>query len=242
MNILFSLFLLGAVNPGEELATRLSQRLDRLYRADSSHAKMSMSITTPDYQRTLELESWSRGMDYTLVRILSPRKEKGISTLKREKEMWNYLPRIQKTIRVPASMMMGSWMGSDLSNDDLMRESSWEKDYSVKLSEDSPEDQICLDYIPKPSAAVTWSRVQVCLARENELPLFYDYYDEKGRKARRMSLDEIKEVGGRKIPSRMTRNPLLKKNHKTVIIYQSLEFGLKHDEGLFSLNRLRRGR
>ena len=114
--VLLALLIAAGPTPQE-----LSARLDDLYRSSSSHGRILMHVKTPDYERRLEMEVWSRGQDHTLVRIHSPRKERGVATLKKGKEMWNWLPKIKRTVRVPPSMMMSSWMGSDLTNDGLHR-------------------------------------------------------------------------------------------------------------------------
>ncbi len=93
----------------------LLDKVDRLYRSDSSHATMEMKIVTENWERTTVMEVWSRGMNDTLIKILSPRKDKGIKTMKLGNQMWNYFPKINKVLKVPPSMMMNSWVGSDLS-------------------------------------------------------------------------------------------------------------------------------
>lgn len=243
MRLITLLFVLLGAAPAaaDDTISRLTQKLDRLYRADSSHAKLSMQVVTPDFERTLRVEAWSEGLDKMLVRILSPKKEEGTATLRRGNEMWNHLPRIRKTIRIPPSMMMGSWMGSDFTNDDLLRATSWEQDYTAQIAADPPAGQVCLDYSPKPDAAVTWSRVRVCFDAQRELPVTQAWFDEKGREARRMTLDEVKAIGGRELPTRMTLVPLLEKGRRTVVTYESLAFDVKHDSTLFSETRLRRG-
>ncbi|MCB1163570.1 MAG: outer membrane lipoprotein-sorting protein [Candidatus Krumholzibacteriia bacterium] len=220
----------------------LSRELDQLYRADTSHGRMSMEVVTPNYTRDLDMEFWSRGLDYTLVRILAPLKEKGVSSLKRDTEMWNYLPKIDKTLRVPPSMMMGSWMGSDFTNDDLMRETSWEKDYSVAYG-DAGADTLRLVYTPLPSAPVTWQRVLVSFDAASHLPLSVDYVDEKDRLARRLEYSNVTLLGGRRQPSVMTLTPLSddKRGHRTTVTYESLELDLPVPESTFSLQRLREG-
>jgi len=190
------------------------------------------------------MKMWTKGLENTLVRILSPRKEKGTATLKRGNEMWNYLPKIGKTIRIPPSMMMSSWMGSDLTNDDLVKETSWESDYHISFLEDPPAGEVGLKYVPKEDAAVTWSQVLAFLDAESHLPLRLDYYDEKGVKVRTMEYSEIKELGGRSLPIRFEIIPLSKdkKGRRTIMIYKELEFDPKLKSGLFTLSNLRRGR
>jgi outer membrane lipoprotein-sorting protein len=158
--------------------------------------------------------------------------------------MWNYLPKIGKTIRIPPSMMMSSWMGSDLTNDDLVKETTWEEDYHVDLVEDPPPGQVGLVYVPKEGAAVTWSKVIAFLDAGTKLPTTQEYYDEKGRKVRLMEFKEVRDLGGRTIPARMVITPLSedKQGRQTELIYRELTFDQPLPESLFSLSTLRRGR
>ncbi|MCB1694539.1 MAG: outer membrane lipoprotein-sorting protein, partial [Pseudomonadales bacterium] len=189
-------------------------KLDELFRSKASKGRMTMTVVTPDFERTLGMNMVTRGMEDTLIRITSPRKEAGISTLKKGTEMWNYLPKVKKTVRVPPSMMMGAWMGSDFTNDDLVRASSWENDYDMAFVDGvGAGDEVCLRYTPKPSAAVTWDHIDTCFDGGTSLPHRQDFYDEKGRKARTLHFSEVKEMGGRTIPSVMTLEPLLKQGH-----------------------------
>lgn len=233
--------LLGA-SPHSEV-NEISRALDRLYRSNSSHGELEMQVRTPDYERSLDMEMWTRGMDDTLVRIRSPKKERGTSTLKKGREMWNFLPKIKKTIRVPPSMMMSSWMGSDFTNDDMVRESSWQDDYDAKLTKDAPANQKCLDYRAKADAAVAWDRVVVCVHSKDFYPIREEFYDEKGRKARLMEFSEVREIAGRKVPMRMTLTPLTadKKGNRTVIKYKTLEFDVSVADSMFTLSTLKRG-
>lgn len=221
----------------------LLDKLDKLYRSDSSKGLMSMKVVTPHYSRTLKMEVTTRGMDDTLIRIVSPRKEKGVSTLKRGNEMWNYLPKIKKVIRIPASMMGGSWMGSDFTNDDLVRGSSYEDDYATRKIT-APDSEICLEHIPKEDSIITWSKVVSCFYADNQLPKRMEFYDEKGRKVRRIAYDEVKMLGGRLAPTRMTLTPLSeeKRGNETVVSFDAMEFDVEVNSTTFSEANLRRGR
>lgn len=224
-----------------QIIKALSQKLDSLYRAKSSEGVMSMTVITPNYKRQLTMSIKTLGMDYTLIRIKTPRREKGIATLKRRNEMWNYMPKIKRTIRLPASMMMGSWMGSDLTNDDLVRNSSWEKDYTAKVTSRNTS-QICITFVPKPKAAVTWSKIESCFDAKTSLPKSQSFFDEKGKKVRLMTFDQVKTLGGRTIPTRMTLIPLTdkKKGHKTVMQFNQMKYDVNLKASDFTLTKLRR--
>ena len=235
-----ALLLIGGVAHAEVDPRALAKEMDELYRSKTSEGRMTMKVRTPDYQREMSMKMWSRGMDDTLVVITAPRKEEGTASLKRGNEMWNYLPKIKKTIRIPPSMMMGSWMGSDFTNDDLVRESSWEQDFDLSIDADPPAGQVCLRFLPKEDAVVTWSRIVTCFEEASHLPVTSDYYDEKDRKARRMTFSDVRELGGRRIPARMTLVPLTKEGHETVVIYDEMKFDGDVPDSLFTLTNLRR--
>ena len=116
------------------------KKMDQLHRSETSHAEIEMQITTPHWERTLAMTVWTKGMGKTFIRITAPKKEQGVATLRIGNEMWNYLPKTNKVMKIPPSMMMGSWMGSDFTNDDLVRESSMLNDYTYKLIK--PEDAV----------------------------------------------------------------------------------------------------
>ena len=234
--------MLNATGQTAADAKKLSRNLDELYRAKSSRNKMAMTVKTPHYTRKLVMTSLSRGMDDTLIRILKPRKERGVSTLKRGNEMWNFLPKIRKTIRVPPSMMMGSWMGSDLTNDDLVRATSWERDYTMDWDRPRPNNR-CVKFVPKPKAPVTWSRVVACFRTSDDLPTVVEYFDEKNRKARSIKYSQVKTLGGRALPTRMEIIPHLgeRKGNLTTIEILDVQWNVPVKDSDFSQAALRRG-
>jgi outer membrane lipoprotein-sorting protein len=219
----------------------LVQEVDRLYRAESAYAKIEMEIVTPHWQRTLTMNSWSEGMDKTFIHILAPAREKDIATLRIDNEMWNYLPKANKVMKIPPSMMMGSWMGSDFTNDDLVKESSLFEDYSYKLIEpDSGKRHMYyVNCIPREDLPVVWGNIVIAVSRENHMPVWQKYYDEKGKLMRVMNYSDIRTIGGRMIPTTMEMIPQSKEGHKTVIRYLDVEFDIKLDPETFTLRNLR---
>jgi len=221
-------------------AIELLERVDNLYQQDNSHAVMTMEITTPDFSRSMSMESWSIGLDYSLVRVLEPKKERGVSTLKRENDMWNYLPKIKKVLKVPPSMMMGSWMGSDFTNDDLMREGSWVDEFDVALSED--DSTYTLDLVAKPNTVTVWGKMQIIIDKSNLMPVKQVYFDEDGTPMREMLFSEVKTFDDVLLPTVMELKPLNKPENVTRVIYESMEFNVDIDEDFFSLQNLKKTR
>lgn len=218
----------------------LLEKIDKLYQQENSHASMTMEIETRDFKRSISLDSWAIGLDYSLVKVTAPKKEQGIATLKRENEMWNYLPKINKVIKVPPSMMMGSWMGSDFTNDDLMREGSWVDEYVVTLSED--DSLYYLDLVAKENTVTVWGRMQVLIEKQRLLPVKQIYFDEDGTAMREMTFSEVKTFDGVTLPTVLELVPLNKEGNKTRVVYQSMEFDIDLDESYFSLQNLKKRR
>ena len=155
-------------------ARKIIEDMEFLYRGVASRATLTMTVVTPRHKRTLKMSSASLGQDYALFRILEPRKESGISTLKREQEMWNYFPKINRVIKVPPSMMMGSWMGSDVTNDDLLRETELIDAYELSMKVSESDYLITLS--PKSDTVTVWAKIDYIVDRKAMLPKQQIFY------------------------------------------------------------------
>jgi outer membrane lipoprotein-sorting protein len=220
---------------------RLLRKFDEMFESSGTFTKMEIEIVTPRKTRTMSLRAWSKGEDKALIVIDAPARDAGMATLRVGKNLWNYLPKISRTIRVPPSMMMGSWMGSDFTNDDLVRESSYEEDYTSRLegpSTDPPGWKVRLD--ARPDVVGLWNRVEVVFSRDTEVPVQVQYFDRKDRLSRTMHLSEVKRFGRRLVPTVMTVVPEREEGRLTRLRYEHLEFDLDLDESMFSLSQLER--
>jgi len=219
----------------------LLDKVDWLYRSDSSHATMEMKIVTENWERTTVMEVWSRGMNDTLIKILSPRKDKGIKTLKLGNQMWNYFPKINKVLKVPPSMMMNSWMGSDFTNDDLVKENTLAEDYHAKLEEhpSGPNQFYFIVLRPKNETVTVWGKISISIRRQDFMPVEQIYYNEDGEKKRVMEFSGIQQMGGKMIPAVMEMRTL-NKNSRTLIRYKSIDFKPVFSKSIFSFSQLRR--
>ena len=219
-------------------------RVDRLYRSNTSRGELEMTIVSENWTRTLSMDIWSKGIDMTFISITGPKKDAGIATLRKKTEMWNYFPKINKVMKVPPSMMMSSWMGSDFTNDDLVKESSMTHDYNARLisPEDSRPDTYSIELIPKKDIPIVWAKIILIVRKKNYIPLEETYFDEKGQKMRVMIFTEIKKFGTRSIPSVIEMRPLNKPGKKTVIRYRDLQFDINLEPGVFTLRNLQKKR
>jgi len=216
--------------------------IDELYRTNSSYGVIEMEITTAHWNRTLKLRVWTKDTTRTLIRILEPEKERGVGTLRIDNEMWNYLPKTNKVIKIPPSMMMSSWMGSDFNNNDLVSEYTFIDDYNFEYTDvDNPEaNTLYIKCVPKKGRPIVWGYIIIAVQQESFMPFWQEYYSENGELMRTMSYKKIKEFDGRKIPSVIELVPHNKKGNKTVITYLELQFNTSINNDIFTLRKLRK--
>ena len=232
---------LALIHADEPDATEIVKKLDELYRSESSYAEFEMDIVTPHWARTLRMLAWTEGMEKTFLRILSPAKEKGVSTLRIGNEMWNYLPKTDKVMKIPPSMMMSSWMGSDFTNNDIVAEYTYLDDFHFKLItlEDPEENLLYVESIPKEGVPIVWGKVITAVRESDYIPVWEKYYDEDGELMRIMNFLEIRDFDGKVIPSVMEVIPANKEGHKTVVRYLEIDFNPDVPDDVFSLRNLR---
>ncbi len=226
-----------------QTAKEIVQKMDKKWRGDYSTQTMTMTIVRPTWERSISMKSWSNGTEFTMIYITAPAKERGQVFMKREKEMWNWVPSIDRMIKLPPSMMMQSWMGSDFTNDDLIRESSIVEDYEHSIiGEEEIQGKMCyiIQMIPKPDAAVVWGKVIIWITKEDYLQLKVEFYDEDEFLVNIQNLSNIKEIGGRVIPTHMEMIPADEEGKKTVIEIESADYETRVPESFFSQQNMKR--
>jgi outer membrane lipoprotein-sorting protein len=230
---------------GQETAREIIDRVDRMLQGESSEALLDMEIRTEHWTRTLEMRVWSLGTDRALVRVISPQKDAGMATLKVGNEVWNYLPRVDRTLKIPPSMMMGSWMGSHFTNDDLVKESRMIDDYDIEMGFSGERDGTAVwefDLKPKPEAPVVWGRIVERIRKSDLMPIWAKYYDEDGVLVRTLTFGEYKRMSGRMVPTLMRVEPADKPDEVTQLTYRELKFDVALNPEFFSLRNLREAR
>jgi len=238
--LLLSASVIVSAGNDEIRVRQILRKMDDLYRSSSSRALLEMEIVTPHWQRTLKMEMWSKGLEKTFIRILEPKKERGVATLKLDNEIWNYLPKTAKVIKIPPSMMMGSWMGSDFTNDDLVREYTFYDDYRFSLIAPADGDtaHIRVACVPKAGVPLLWAKVILTVRKGDFLPMTEEFFDEKGRRMRIMRFSGIRTFGRRTLPAVLELIPENKKGQKTVVRYLDVTFDANVSDGVFSLRHL----
>ena len=241
--LLFFAYTILWINLPPQSASDIVRKADAKMRGNTSHVQMTIKITRPAWTREMQVKAWMMQPHYAMILIQSPARDKGIVFLKRNKEVWNWIPTLERIVKLPPSMMSQSWMGTDFTNDDLVKESSVVEDYEHHFAGDTIIDnRPCykISFIPKPTTAVVWSRLLVCIDKNDLIELYTEFFDEEGKLINTMKADDVKMMDGRLIPTHMVMIPSDKKNQKTEIFYQTILFDKKLNENLFTIENMKR--
>lgn len=238
-------FLVCVFNCASPLAAQdakeIVRKADERAKGKTSVATMTIQTIRPTWTREMSVKTWTKGNDLVMILINAPVKEKGVVYLKRKKEVWNWIPSIERNIKLSPSMMGQSWMGTDFTNDDLVKEASILEDYNHSIAGDTLiEGRACykIKMLPKPSSAVVWGKIMMCIDKQDYLMLHVTYFDEDGGLVNTMYTSDIKMLGGRLLPARMEMVPAEKKGQKTVLIYNSLVFDKPIDDTFFTTQNM----
>ncbi|NNC85218.1 MAG: outer membrane lipoprotein-sorting protein [Bacteroidia bacterium] len=237
------IFFLCAASIKAQTATDIIRQVDEKARGESSFAEISMEIIRPGWTREIKMKSWASGTENALILVTEPARDKGIVFLKRDRELWNWQPSIDRVIKLPPSMMMQSWMGSDFTNDDLVKESSIIEDYTHSfLEEDEVNGKPCykIQLIPKEDAPVVWGKIVTWADKKDLVQLKAEFYDEDDDLISTMIGSDVKMIGGRILPTKMTMIPAEDSEKTTVITYSKLAFDITFKQDYFSLQNMKR--
>jgi outer membrane lipoprotein-sorting protein len=217
-------------------------RVEENMRGTSSYNEMTMQTVRPRFTREVTMKSWSLGEDYSLILITAPARDAGTAFLKRKNEIWNYVPNIDRTVKMPPSMMAQSWMGSDFTNDDLVRGSSTIDDFDHKLLGKETIDGIeswKIELKPHPDTPTPYEKVIQWISTEKYLPVRIQNFDERDQLMNTVNFSQVKTLGGREFPTVMEMIPNDKPGHKTVITTHKADFGINLNESFFSQQNMR---
>ncbi len=224
-------------------AKEIVRKANELIRAKSSFSELTLEVIKPDWSRKMRMKAWALEPDYSLILITQPAKDRGTVTLKRKKEVWNWVPSIHRVIKIPPSMMLQSWMGSDFTNDDLVRESSIVEDYTHSIiGSEKYGGYVCykIRLLPKPEAGVVWGKIISFISKKGYMELRADYYDEDGLLIKSMLGSKVKKMGGRILPTHWEMVPRDRPGQKTVMDYLSIKFNLHLKASFFSIKNMKR--
>lgn len=245
--LLVALLLAAAPARAEMSVHELVDSANKALRGDSSRGRLTMTIETPEWKRSLEVEGWNKDRSYAFIVLRAPAKERGNTTLRRKNEMWVWMPKVERVIKIPPTMMHSAWQGSDFTYEDIVKADSIVKDYTHKVLKTVKEEgrtRYRIEATPRPDAPVVWGKVISELAVYDDdrsvVPLLEEDYSERGELIRTITLSDVKRLGGRRVPARLECLPAQKPGKRTVLQYTELEFDVPLTEDFFSYQRLQK--
>jgi len=222
---------------------KLVETAENQIRGKTFQADVEMKVEHDGSVRTLGLKIWTEGRDKATVKVTAPKKERGSGNLRMKLDLWQYSPNTDMIIKIPPSLMLQSWMGSDFTNDDLVRTSSLANDYThSSLGKDAifGRPALKVNCVPKPEAVATWGKVILWIDEKETVPVKQEFYSENGELLKVLEGRELKTFGSHTIPTIVTMTSVRKKNAKTTMIYSAVVFDATVAANIFTQTFLRR--
>lgn len=221
-------------------ATALLRAAFDNWRAQSSETTVSMTIHRPSWERHLSMKGWTRGEEEALVRFTAPAKDAGNATLKLGNQTWIYNPKLNQVVKLPASLLAQSWMGSDFSYNDLSKAEDILTEYTHRITASASADGhtvYTIEAIPKPGAPVVWGK-QEAKVRDDGIFLEETFFDQDMKPVRTMTTDKIGPLGGRRYPLVLTMHPADKPGQWTRLETTEGKFNLPLADYIFTRSNL----
>ena len=233
--------LAAPAQAAEVSGTEVVDRAEGILWGKTMQGDVDMVIVTPTWSKTLNLKMWMDRPTRSFARVIGPAKEAGISSLRIGAEMWNYIPSIERTVKIPPSLMLQPWFGSDFSNDDMVKEASYVNDYTHKIVAEIDLDgqkAYQVEALPKPNAAVVWGKVVFEVRKADFIPLRTSFYDERSELVRVMQYSDVRMLGGRLTPTRWKMQPQRKPGNSTTVVLKVGVYDKPIAAEVFSLRNL----
>jgi outer membrane lipoprotein-sorting protein len=238
LKLLFSFFILSVLLFANE-AEDIIKKLDENMRGENISMTLSMKVVSQGYTRTMKMQSFSQGTKKSFTKILYPPKDRGITFLSLNNQMWQYIPKIERIIKIPPSMMLQNWMGSDITNDDMVKQSSIVEDYNAKVLSKENE-MVTIELLPKEDAAVVWGKIVLHVDTNTYTSKKDVFYDEDGKEVRVFIYKDVKKIGKYYIPTLWRIESSQKKNRYTELVLEDVKYDTKISDAYFKKSALKR--
>jgi outer membrane lipoprotein-sorting protein len=228
---LFGIAVLASIaismKTGDPTAEQILKKAEQKLTASTIEADLDITIKRPKWTKTMGLKTWGKGSDYAMAYVKSPAKDAGTVYLKAGNDVYNYLPKIKKTVKLPANLLSQNWMGTDMSTDDIVKLTKLTTDYKATLAGSvtlSDRDCYVLLLLPKPDASVLWGKMVLAIDKQDYIQMKTLFYDEDMELVNTVIASQVKNMGGKMLASKMVMIPAGKKGQTTTVIYSSMKF------------------
>lgn len=246
-SLLFFVLIIGLLPAKAEdapSARTIVQEAVDYWRGESSYAEARMLIHRPGWERSMGFKGWTLGEKLSLVRFTAPAKDAGNASLTNDTEMWSYSPKINKTIKIPPSMMSQSWMGSDFSHSDLAKQRDVVEKYDHSLVSTEVVDGkkvYTIESIPHEDAAVVWGK-EVFRIREDHLIIERSFFDQDLKLVKKLISQDFLPSGTRFYAKTVRMQKAENPEEWTEVIHDTMKFAVDVKESMFTLSNLANAR
>jgi len=234
-----TLSFISSTPTADEIIKKAEDRLT----GKTSYSEVTVTTIRPKYTREMTIKTWTKGTDYSVTLILSPAMDEGTVFLKRRNEIWNYIPSIDRLVKMPPSMLSQSWMGTDIKNDDLLENSSLIDDYNKKIvATEEIEGYSCykIELTPKENVNSIWGQIIMWISKADYMQMQVQYYDEDNELINTFYGKSVKLMGGLKIPTENIIVPANKKGNKTKIVTTKRQLNIEVNDNIFTTQYMKR--
>ncbi len=238
IKILFLTLTLSGLLYADE-ARDIIEKLDNNIRGQNIYIKFGMRVVSLGHERVMKMENWSQGNKKSFVKVLYPPKDKGITFLSLDNQMWQYVPKIERIIKIPPSMMLQNWMGSDITNDDVVKQSSLVEDYDARIL-DKKDPMVRIELVPKEDAAVVWGKIILNIDTSTYTSIRDEFYDEQGQEVRYFIYEQVKKFGKYYLPTYWRVQQRDKPDHFTEIVLEEVVYDAGVSDEYFTKSALKR--
>lgn len=241
------------------LASATAQTADEIVRtsrdriqADTISTRSRMVIQDVDGSTTERLvdqyTSRSKTGDKTMIVFQKPAGIAGTRFLTVENsgkadDRWIFLPSLGKVRRIAASEGSGSFMGTDLSYDDVSSaDRDADEDTHSLVREEELEGKACWVIESKPKdSGYQYSRMVSWIEKDTSIAKKVEMYDKKGGLLKVLEIGQVEDVQGR-LTAKRTKISTVPAKTATTITVEIIKYDDKIPESVFTTRFLETGR
>jgi outer membrane lipoprotein-sorting protein len=241
--LLFSINIISAQTlTVEEITDKMDERSPD-FTTQKTISEMTLIDQNGKIKEVREMISYSQKEEgdktSSLMRFLSPKSMKGITllSLRNGEEMRLYMPAYGQPKRITGSSKQESFMGSDLSYEDMSMDYE-DKDNEKKLLQET-EKEYRIEIIPS-GEDTSYKKIILSVDKEIFYAKKVEFYDSSETLTKTLEIVNIKiDEQGNVTPMEIVVTDILE-NHKTKIVIKEIEYNIELSSDFFSLRTLKK--
>ncbi len=160
-----------------------------------------------------------KDLDHSLVEFRMPATEKGKSLLMIAEDLWIYLPKVKKPVRIPLQQRLVG----DVSNGDMAR-ANFAADYTATAAGSEKVNGIdadIFDLVAK-SPNKTYNKIRYWVSKSDNRPVQAEYFTVSGQSLKTATFEDFRSEAGAVRPMRMVFRDSIDKNKKSILEFKTM--------------------